>query len=294
MHSGFVSIVGRANTGKSTLLDCILQKKVAITSSKPNTTRNIIQGIYNEDDCQIVFVDSPGISSPKNKLGKILNKESLSLLNDVDAIILVVDGSTALGPGDKYMINALNNSDVPVILAINKIDKISKENILFKINEYKDLYSFSEIVPISAKTNDNIERLIEVIKKYLTDNIKYFEDDLYTTNSINFMISEYVREKLLEVCEQEIPHKITCSTVYYKEKKDIIECGVNIIVDRDSIKKIIIGKKGTRLKEVGIAARKEIEELLGKKVYLELRVKTIKNWLDKDKYLDNLGFKNNE
>ena len=292
MKSGFVSIVGRANTGKSTLMDSILQKKVAITSSKPNTTRNIIQGIYNEKDCQIVFVDSPGISSPKNKLGKLLNKQSLSLLEDVDAVILVVDGSQPLGAGDKYMINTLNTKDVPVILVINKIDKLSKEMILMKITEYKDLYPFSEIVPVSALKNDNINRLIEVIKKYLTDNIKYFEDDLYTTNSINFMISEFVREKLLDVCEQEIPHKITCATTYYHEKKDIVECGVDIIVDRDSLKKIIIGKKGSRLKEVGIKARVEIESMLNKKVFLELHVKTIKNWLDKEKYLDDLGFKN--
>ncbi len=294
MKSGFVSIVGRANTGKSTLLDSILQKKVAITSSKPNTTRNIIQGIYNEDNYQIVFVDSPGISSPKNKLGKILNKEALSLLNDVDAIILVVDGSEKIGPGDKFMLNALQNTEVPVILAINKIDKISKEVILLKIDEYKNLFSFSEIVPISAKENDNIERLLEVIKKYLTDNIKYFEDDLYTTNSINFMISEFVREKLLNVLEQELPHKITCITTYFEEKKDIVNCGVDIIVDRDSIKKIVIGKRGLRLKEVGISAREEIEKMLEKKVFLELHVKTIKNWLDKDKYLNDLGFKNFE
>lgn len=292
MKSGFVSIVGRANTGKSTLLDSILQKKVAITSSKPNTTRNIIQGIYNEKDCQIVFVDSPGISSPKNKLGKLLNKQALSLLDDVDAVVLVVDGTQSLGPGDRYMMNALENKKIPVILAINKIDKLDKENILKKIYEYKDEFSFAEIVPVSALTNDNVDRLIEVIKKYLTDNVKYFEDDIYTTNSINFMISEFVREKLLDVCEQEIPHKITCNTIYFEEKKDIVECGVDIIVDRDSLKKIIIGKKGSRLKDIGIKARIEIEEMLGKKVFLELHVKTVKNWLDKEKYLDDLGFKN--
>lgn len=294
MKSGFVSIIGRPNVGKSTLLDNIIKQKVAITSDKPGTTRNIIQGIYNEDGYQIVFVDTPGIASPKNKLGKLLNKQAQSLFSDVDVILFLVDASVKLGPGDKFIINSLEKANCPVILVLNKIDKMSEESIMFKIVEYKSLYSFAEIVPVSALKNDNIDRLLTLIKNYLTDDILYFDTDMYTTNSISFMIQEFVREKLLAETEDEIPHRITCITTNYEEKKDIINVNVDIIVDRDSLKKIIIGKKGDRLKRVGTESRKDIEQMLNKKVYLELYVKTIPNWLDRERYLSELGFKDFE
>ena len=290
MRSGFVSLIGRPNVGKSTLLNSIINAKVAITSNKAQTTRNIIQGIYNEKDYQIVFVDTPGIHKPVSKLGKVLNKQSYALTKDVDAILLVVDAKDGLGKGDKYIINSLDKSKVPVILVLNKIDKMTTAELMNRINEYKDLFAFSDIVPVSALKKDNIERLISVVKNYLTDNVKYFDDDIYTSNSIKFMISEIVREKLLNVTTDEIPHSLTCYTISYNDKGNIIDVGVDIIVDRDSIKKIIIGKKGERLKEVGTEARMEIEKLVGKQVYLELFVKTIKNWKDKDKYLSELGF----
>jgi len=295
MRSGFVSIIGRPNVGKSTLVNTIINKKVAITSNVSGTTRNIIQGIYNDNNTQIVFVDTPGIHKPINRLGKVLNKEALALTKDVDLILFVVDVFSGIGKGDKFILDMLKSSDVPVILVLNKIDEINEDRLLRTINEYKDIYPFVEIVPVSGLYNDNVEHLVEVIKKYLHDDVKYFPEEYYTSSSLKFMASEIVREKLLHVTEDEVPHSITCYTNLYEEKKDIVNIGVDIIVDRDSIKKIIIGKNGSRLKQVGTIARREIEEeLVGKKVYLELYVKTIKNWKEKEKYLMELGFIENE
>ncbi len=290
MKSGFVSLIGRPNVGKSTLLNTIINQKIAITSNKPQTTRNIIQGIYNEPGYQIIFVDTPGIHKPLNKLGKVLNKEAQSMAKDVDVILLVVDAADGIGTGDKKIIESLNGTKSPVILVLNKIDKMNRETILKAINDYKDLYPFSEIVPISASKKDNIIPLLDCVKKYLTDNMRYFDDDDITSSSVSFLASEFVREKIFRMTEEEIPHSITCITSKFEEKKDIINITVDIIVDRDSIKKIVIGKQGALLKSVGIEARKDIEELLGKKVYLELYVKTIKNWRDKERYLNELGF----
>ena len=290
MRSGFVSLIGRPNVGKSTLINAIINAKVAITSDKAQTTRNIIQGIYNENDVQIVFVDTPGIHKPVSKLGKVLNKQSYSLTKDVDAILLVVDAKDGLGKGDKYIISSLEKGKVPVILVLNKIDKLTTAELMQRINEYKDLYEFADIVPVSALKKDNISRLISVVKQYLTDDVKYFEDDIYTSSSIKFMIGEIVREKLLNVTQDEVPHSLTCYCVNYIDEGNIVNIDVDIIVDRDSIKKIIIGKKGERLKDVGIKSRREIEELIGRRVYLNLFVKTIKNWKDKEKYLSELGF----
>lgn len=294
MRSGFVSLIGRPNVGKSTLLNAVVEHKVAITSNKAQTTRNIIQAVYNDEDSQIVFVDTPGIHKSKEKLGKVLNKQSYSLMHDVDAILFVIDASTGLGPGDKKIIEDLKGNKTPVILVMNKIDRINNEKLIMMINQYKDLLEFADIVPVSAMKFDNIETLIEVIKKYLTDNVKYYDDDTITSVSKYFMISELVREKLLHLTIEEVPHSLTCLTTNFEEKKDIININVDIIVDRDAIKKIIIGKQGARLKKVGMLARQDIEELLGKKVYLELYVKTIKNWRDKDKYINEFGFNETE
>lgn len=290
MKSGFVSLIGRPNVGKSTLLNTLINQKIAITSNKPQTTRNIIQGIYNDDGYQIVFVDTPGIHKPLNKLGKLLNKEAQSLTKDVDIILLLVDAKDGIGPGDRKIIQSLSDTNAKVILVLNKIDKMNNNEILSAINSYKDLYNFTEIVPVSAITRDNVNTLLNVIKKYLTDNMRYFDDDAITTSPLNFLVSEFVREKIFRMTEEEIPHSITCITSKYEELSKIVNITVDIIVDRDSIKKIIIGKQGSLLKAVGIEARKDIEELIGKKVYLELYVKTIKNWRDKERYLKELGF----
>lgn len=290
MKSGFVSIIGRPNVGKSTLLNTLINEKVAITSKVAGTTRNIIQGIYNEKDYQIVFMDTPGIIRPLNKLGRITNKQALSLVKDIDCLLFVIDASTGLGKGDKYIMDILKKTESPVILVLNKIDKISEEEIMYNIIEYKDLYPFSEIVPVSALTKDNTKHLIEVIKKYLKDDVRYFPENIKTSNSKYFMISEIVREKIFDITIEEIPHSLTCHTASFEEKKDIINIGVDIIVDRDTIKKIIIGKKGERLKDIGTKARLELENIFNKKVYLELYVKTIKNWKDKERYIKELGF----
>ena len=290
MKSGFVSLIGRPNVGKSTLLNSILNTKVAITSSKPQTTRNIIQGIYNDKETQIVFVDTPGIHKPRGRLGKVLNKQALSLTKDVDLILFLVDVASGIGAGDEYILNMLKKEKIPVILVMNKIDKLKKEQLLGAINEAKDLFSFAEIVPVSALKKDNTDYLITIIKKYLVDDVVYFTPDMYTSNTQKFMVSEIVREKLLMVTEDEIPHSLTCYTASFEEKKDLVKILVDIVVDRDSLKKIIIGHNGSRLKTVGTLARRDIEELLGKKVYLELYVKAIKNWQEKEKYLKELGF----
>ena len=288
MKSGFVSIIGRPNVGKSSILNCIINNHVAIVSPRAGTTRNIIEGIYNTSDTQTVFVDTPGISRPLNKLGVVLNKKSGSLTKDVDVIMFVVDGISGLGKGDKYILKTLSN-DIPVILVINKIDGLKKEVLLDRINSYKDLFNFADIVPVSAKRKENIDTLINVLKKYLTDDIKYFNDDVITTSSIYFQISELVREKLFNYLDEEIPHSLTCVVSNYEEEKDIININVDIIIDRKPLKKIIIGKNGSMLKKVGTEARLDIEKLLNKKVYLGLYVKTVENWRDKENFLKNSG-----
>ena len=294
MKSGFVSIIGRPNVGKSTLINSLIGQKVAITSEKIGTTRNIIQGIYNEEGYQIVFVDTPGIHKPIEKLGKVLNKQAYALTKDVDLILFVVDVASGIGKGDKYILNSLEKNNIPVILVLNKIDEISEAKLMKTIENNKDIYHFVEIVPISALKHDNIEHLISIIKKYLHDEVQYFPLDMYTSSTLKFMASEIVREKLLAVTEDEVPHSITCYTTSFKEDDDIVKINVDIIVDRESLKKIIIGKNGVRLKQVGTLARIELEELVEKKVYLELFVKCLNNWKDKEKYLLELGFIDNE
>ena len=290
MKSGFVTLIGRPNVGKSTLINSIVGKKVAITSNKPQTTRNIIQGIYNDSDAQIVFVDTPGIHKPSHKLGKTLNKQAYYSVNDVDIILFLVDGSEELGRGDKYIIESLKDVKKPVILIINKIDKLTKEEILLKINEYKDLYEFKEIIPLSALKKNNTDTVVKVLKNYLTDNIKYYEDDMYTNKNLTFQVAEIVREKVFNLTEEEVPHSLTCITENIEKEKDHYIINVAIIVDRDSLKKIIIGKQGSKIKEIGIRSRHELEELLGKRVYLDLFVKTIPKWRDREKYLQEFGY----
>ena len=290
MRSGFVSLIGRPNVGKSTLLNSIIGKKVAITSDKPQTTRNIIQGIYNEDDTQIVFVDTPGIHKPNHKLGTYLNKQAYYSIDDVDVILMLVDANMGLGAGDKFIIERLKNVTKPVILIINKIDKISKEELLGKINEYKDLYNFSEIIPVSALKKDNVKTVIKVLKEYLPDSIQFYDKDDITNKSMEFLMGEIVREKVFELTDEEVPHSITAYIENVEKNKNNYVINGVIVVDRDSLKKIIIGKQGSKIKEISTRARIDIEELLGKKVYLELYVKKIKKWRDRESTLAEFGF----
>lgn len=294
MKSGFVSIIGRPNTGKSTLLNSIVNAKLAITSNVAGTTRNTIEGIYNEPDTQIIFIDTPGLHKPKNKLGKILNRETYTATKNIDAILFLIDASEKMGKGDEFILKTLKSSEVPVILVINKIDKITPEKLIEVINECKDVYPFSDIVPISALKDDNIKELIEVVKKYLSDSIRYYNSDQVTNLHPKFMISELVREKVLRLTTNEVPHSVTCVTTHYEVKKDIVEVYVDIIVDRDSLKKIIIGKGGAMLKEIGSQARVDIESMFDKKVYLELYCKTVPKWRDREMLLRDLGFSQDE
>ena len=290
MKSGFVSIVGRPNVGKSSLLNSILERKIAITSNVSGTTRNIIQGIYNDDDCQIIFIDTPGIHKPVNKLGTMMNKKAYTMIDDVDIVLFLIDVTKDFGKGDNFILEKLKLLNKPVLLVLNKVDLIDKRKILDLINRYKDLYDFKEIIPISATKYDNIDDLIKTIKKYLPHNEKYYNDDEITNISKNFLIAEIVREKLLNLTTKEVPHTITCVVESFEDMDNYIDIGVLIIVDRDNLKKIIIGKNGSMLKKVGILARVDIEELLGKKVNLKTYVKTIEDWREKEKYLNELGF----
>ena len=292
MKSGFVSLVGRPNVGKSTLLNAIIGKKIAITSNTAQTTRNIIQGVYNEDDLQIVFVDTPGIHKPQDKLGNVLNKQAYYSLSDVDVVLFLVDVTEKFGKGDNFILEKLRENDIPVILILNKIDKIPYELLLPEIDKYKDLFPFKEIVPVSAFKKKNIEELIKTISKYLTDDIKYFDDDTFTNVSSAFSISELVREKVLYFTNKEVPHSVTCVVEDISEDRYNISILASIIVDRENLKKILIGKNGRMVKKIGMESRRDIEQFLNKRVYLDLRVKVVEKWRDKDQFLNQtLGYK---
>ena len=292
MKVGFVSIVGRPNAGKSTLINSIIGSKVAIVSDKAHTTRNNIQGIYNDDDSQIIFIDTPGIHKPMHKLGKYMNSQSYYSIEDTNVILFMVDATEKIGKGDKFILEKLKEVDSNVFLVLNKVDRIKKENLFPMIEEYNKLFDFKEIIPISALKKDNIDDLIKTIKKYLDEGERYYSEDYYTDKSINFMVSEIVREKVLNLTHEEVPHAVTCVLEKYEEEKNSIHINVLIIVEREGIKRILVGHSGSMIKEIGIEARKDIEELVGKKVYLELFVKTVNNWREKDKYLTEFGLNN--
>lgn len=294
MRVGFVSLLGRPNVGKSTLMNSIIGMKLAITSDKVGTTRNVINGIYNDSDSQIIFVDTPGIHKPSNKLDNMLNKKSYSNTLGVDIILFLVDGKAGIGKGDKFILEKLQQSEVPVFLVINKIDRLSNEDILKTIDMARGLYPFKEIIPISAKNKNNIDELKNTIKKYLPEQEKIYSEDDLTNVSKKFMASEMVREKILELTHSEVPHTVTCYTEEFKEDKNIININVLIVVERDNLKKIIIGKGGRLLKEVGTLARHDLEKLFGKKVFLQTYVKTLKNWREQEKYFLELGLKDDE
>ena len=293
MKVGVVTLVGRPNAGKSTLLNSIIKEKVAITSDKPQTTRNQIQGIYNDSDSQIIFVDTPGIHKPKNKLGKFLNNESYSSLLGVDLVLFLLDASTSFGKGDEFILEKIKEENINTFLILNKIDKIKKDELFNMIMEYKDKYDFKEIIPISALKEKNIEELIKTIKEYLNEGEKLYSEDYYTDKSINFMVTELIREKVLRKTREEVPHAVTVVLENFEEKKDSVVINACIIVEREGIKKILVGHNGEMIKEIGIDAREDIERLVGKNVYLDLFVKTVNNWRDRDRYLTEFGFDNN-
>ena len=292
MKCGFVSIVGRPNVGKSSLLNSILGMKLAITSNVSGTTRNVIQGIYNDDDSQIIFVDTPGIHKAQNKLGSLMNKKAYNNTEGVDVILFLVDIAKGFGKGDEFILNKLKDSEVPVFLLLNKIDLVKdKTKLLEDINKLKESYDFAEIIPISALKKDNIDELINCIKKNLDESERIYSEDELTNVTTRFIMAEFLREKILELTHDEIPHTVTCFVENFEEDDKIVHIQILIVVDRENIKKIIIGRQGSMLKEIGTRARKDMEEFLGKKVFLETYVKTIKNWRDEEKYFLELGLK---
>lgn len=295
MKCGFVSLVGRPNVGKSTLLNSILDMKLAITSNVSGTTRNVIQGIYNDSDSQIIFIDTPGIHKPSHKLGSLMNKKAYHHTEGVDVILFLVDIYKGFGKGDEFILNKIKDTNVPVFLLLNKIDQMKDKTILLdKISELKELYDFAEIIPISAVKKNNVDVLIQCIKKYLPHMDKIYSDSDLTNVSTRFIMAEFVREKVLELTRQEIPHSITCYVENYEEEENLVHIQVLVVVDRDNIKKIVIGKNGMMLKEIGKRARYDMEKFLGKKVFLETYVKTLKNWRDEEKYFLELGLKDED
>ena len=288
MKVGYVNLEGRPNTGKSTLLNSILGVHLAITSDKVGTTRNIIDGVYKDEDSEIIFVDTPGIHKPVTLLDKMLNKKSFNASINTTVTLFLIDGEKGIGKGDKYILDKLDK-DSNVFLVINKIDKMDKEKIIKEIDLAKDMFPFKEIIPVSAKNKKNIDELIKTIKKYLDDGDAIYEDDTLTNISSRFIASEIVREKLLMHTEKEVPYTITCYTEEFKENDNLIRIKVDVIVDRKNLKKIIIGKNGSLIKEVGIEARKDLEEFFNKKVYLETYVKVLDNWRDEKKLIEELN-----
>ena len=292
MKCGFVSLVGRPNVGKSTLLNSVLGMKLAITSNVSGTTRNVIQGIYNDDDSQIVFVDTPGIHKPTHKLGSLMNKKAYNNTEGVDIVLFLVDISKGFGKGDQFVLDRIKDKGVPVFLLLNKIDQVKNKEVLLKeISRLRELYDFAEIIPISARNKDNVDTLIKCIKDHLDEADAIFSEDELTNVTTRFIMAEFVREKVMELTREEIPHSVTCYVENYEEDDEVVHIQVLVVVDRDNIKKIVIGKGGAMLKEIGTRARCDMEKFLGKKVFLETYVKTLKNWRDEEKYFLELGLK---
>ena len=291
-RSGFITLIGRTNVGKSTLMNRLVGEKIAIMSNKPQTTRHRIQSVLTTDDFQAVFIDTPGIHKPKNKLGEYMVKAAQTTLGEVDLVLFLVEPSDRVGGGDSQIIERLNHIDTPVILVINKIDSISREEVGRLIEVYKDLYTFEEIIPISAFNGDNVDRLMELIEGHLPEGPQYFPSDMLTDQPERQLVAELIREKSLYMLQEEIPHGIAVEidTMKQREDSDIIDIDATIVCERDSHKGIIIGKQGAMLKEIGSKARYDIERLLGSKVYLQLWVKVKKNWRDSDYLLKNFGF----
>lgn len=292
-RSGFVTVVGRPNVGKSTLLNQIIGEKISIISDKPQTTRNKIQLIYTDEECQIVFLDTPGIQMPKNKLGECMLKLSKATLEEVDIITFLVDDSKEIGRLDEYIITELKGIRTPIILLINKIDKISKKEVNELITKYEKMNMFEEIIPLSALNGDNIDSYLEALKKLLPEGPQYFPEDMITDQPERFIISEIIREKALENLNEEVPHGIfvEIERISQREDKDLIDVNAVIYCERESHKGIVIGKNGRMLKAIGKAAREDIERLLGSQVNLQLWVKVEKNWREKENKVRYFGYK---
>lgn len=293
--SGFVSIIGRPNVGKSTLLNQVIGQKIAIMSDKPQTTRNKIQGVYTDQDAQIIFIDTPGIHKPKHKLGDFMMKVAYQTLREVELILFVVDAKEGFGGGDQFIIEQLQSIRTPVFLVINKIDLIHPDQLFEMIDQYRNKYDFAEIVPVSALQGNNLNKLKEQIIEYLEEGPQYYPADQVTDHPERFIVAELIREKVLHLTREEIPHSIAVGIEQMKQREGgNVYIGATIVVERSSQKGIIIGKQGGMLKEIGKLARKDIEVLLGSKIYLELWVKVQKDWRNKPGFLKEFGFREDE
>ncbi|MFS0635840.1 GTPase Era [Mesobacillus foraminis] len=294
--SGFISIIGRPNVGKSTFLNRVIGQKIAIMSDKPQTTRNKVQGVLTEQDSQLIFIDTPGIHKPKHKLGDFMMKVAQNTLKEVDLVLFMVNAEEGFGPGEEFIIEKLQSVRTPVFLIINKIDLIHPDKLLTIIEGYKEKYEFKEIVPISALEGNNVERLLETIKDYLPEGPQYYPADQVTDHPERFIVSELIREKALHLTREEIPHSLAVLIEKMERKKEnnTVHVMATIIVERDSQKGIIIGKQGSMLKEIGKRARLDIENLLGTKVFLELWVKVQKDWRNRATHLRDYGFRDDE
>lgn len=293
MKAGFVSIVGRPNVGKSTLLNKILKTKLAITSDKVGTTRNNIVGVYNDETSQIVFTDTPGIARANDRLGEILNNLAYSSF-ETDVVLFLVDIASGFGKNDRKILEKIKQDNSKIILVLTKTDLIKKEELIKRIIEVKDLYDFSSIVPISSYKDETIEELLTVLKDTLEEKDKIFNDDYFTNITEKYLVSEMIREKVLNLTKQEVPHSVGCYVLKMDFKKDKIVIDATIVVDRDNLKGIIIGKNGQMLKNIGSLARYDIEKYYNKKVYLSLFVKVIENWRSKDSIIKELNEINND
>lgn len=292
--SGFIALIGRPNVGKSTLMNNVLKRKVSIISPKPQTTRNQIQGIYTTDNEQIIFIDTPGIHKPHHQLGDFMNKESLSTLRDVDIIVLVIDATSPFGGGDEFILNELKKVDTPVVLVVNKIDLVKDKNKLFlNILKFQENFEFKDVYYISALTGEKVDEFLNELSSLLDEGPKYYDEDTITDHPEEFIICELIREKVLMLTNEEVPHSVAVVLEEMKhndENPDLIDIRATIYVERQSQKKIIIGKGGELIKKVGTLARKEIVMLLGQKVYLELWVKVEENWRNKHSQLKRMGY----
>ncbi|MEJ1326202.1 GTPase Era [Latilactobacillus sakei] len=290
-RSGFVAIVGRPNVGKSTFMNRMIGEKIAIMSSKAQTTRNKIQGIYTDDNAQIVFVDTPGIHKPHNELDEYMDQAALSTFNEVDAILFMISGVDKKGPGDQYIMDQLKNVKKPVYLVVNKIDAIHPDDLLPMIEQYRHELDFKAVYPISALEGNNVPEMLKELELTLPEGPQYYPEDQLTDHPEYFVVGELIREKILELTHEEVPHSVAVVVERMKDRVNgKLQIEANIIVERDGQKRIIIGQKGSIIKEIGICSRREIEALLGEKVNLKLWVKIQKNWRDNNQYLREFGY----
>lgn len=292
--SGFVTLIGRPNVGKSTLMNYLIGQKIAITSNKPQTTRNRIQTVLTTDEGQIVFVDTPGIHKAKNKLGEYMVNVAEKTLNEVDVVLWLVEPTTFIGAGEQHIAKQLQRVKTPVILVINKVDSVKREEILPAIAAYKDIYDFADIVPVSARSGDNTDELLHVIMKYLPYGPQFYDEDTVTDQPERQIVAELIREKALHSLQDEIPHGIAVAIDRMKMQNKVMHIDATIICERDSHKGIIIGKQGSMLKKIGSTARYEIERMLDCKVNLKLWVKVKKDWRDSEFLMKNFGYREEE